>query len=479
METSLAQGRLDHQLGPELEEFSRAAHRAVDWAVGYLAGVRERPVLPQVQPGQVRERLAGPPPELGEPLERLLNDFEQLVLPAITHWNHPRFFAYFGTSGSPPGILAELLIATLNVNAMLWRTSPAATEVEEIACDMLRQAIGLPHAFSGTINDTASSSTLYALAAAREAACPGSRAEGVDGRRLRLYTSAEAHSSVEKAGLLLGLAQAGVVKVPVDDQLRLDVTQLQEAIARDRAAGLLPFAVVATVGTTSTTSIDPVPEVAEVCRQQGLWLHVDAAYGGAAAVLPSHRAVLAGCELADSLVVNPHKWLFTPMDCSVLYCRREEVLKRTFSLVPDYLTSAEGDRVRNLMDYGISLGRRFRGLKLWFVLRAFGLKRARQILAGHLAMAQELRRWVEADPDFELLAPVPFSTVCFAHRHGDARTQAILEAVNASGEVFLSHTRVRGRFAIRVAIGNLATTLDDVRLAWEKVRQEAAGHRNP
>lgn len=458
---------------PQLGEFRQAAHDAVDWAVEYLATVRDRPVLAQVAPGEVRALLPLSPPEHAEPLQRLLQDFERVVVPGITHWNHPRFFAYFANTGSTSGILAELLIATLNVNAMLWITSPAATEVEEVACDWLRQAMGLPPGFQGVINDTASSSTLYALAAAREAAGLGARTEGVDGRRLRLYTSAEAHSSVEKAGLVLGIGQSGVVKVPVDAGMRMDATELRSSIAHDRAAGLTPFAVVATVGTTSTTSIDPVPEIAGVCAHEGLWLHVDAAYGGAAAVLPSHRHVLEGCDRADSLVVNPHKWLFTPMDCSVLYCRREDVLKRAFSLVPDYLTTAEGDQVRNLMDFGTSLGRRFRGLKLWFVLRAFGLERARELIAGHIAMALQLERWVTADPDFEVLAPVPFSTVCFAHRRGDGRTEAIVEAVNRWGGVFVSHTRVRGRYAIRIAIGNLATTLDDVRLAWDHIR--AAG----
>jgi aromatic-L-amino-acid decarboxylase len=273
---------------------------------------------------------------------------------------------------------------------------------------------------------------------------------------------------------VLGVGQEGVVRVATDVELRMDPARLAEAVARDRAAGHVPFAVVATVGTTSTTAVDPVPAIARLCGEEGLWLHVDAAYGGAAALLPSHRWVLDGCALADSLVVNPHKWLFTPMDCSVLLCRREEVLSRAFSLVPDYLTTSEGDRVRNLMDYGTSLGRRFRGLKLWFVLRAYGLEGLRARVAAHLEMAQRLRAWVEADPEFELLAPTLFSTVCFRHRAGDAATEAIVEAVNASGRAFVSHTRVRGAYALRVAIGNQATTLEDVREVWELVRTAAA-----
>jgi aromatic-L-amino-acid decarboxylase len=456
------------------DEFRAAAHRAVDWIGDYLDTIRERPVLSQVAPGDIRRKLPSVPPEQGEKLEVIFKDFERLILPGITHWNHPRFFAYFGITGSTPGILAELLIAALNVNAMLWRTSPAATELEEVACDWLRQAIGLSPGVSGVINDTASSSTLYALAAAREAV-PNleARRRGMSGARLRMYTSEEAHSSVEKAGIVLGVGQENVVKIPTDREFRLDVAELRQAIRRDRSAGFLPFAVVATVGTTSVTAVDPVPAIAEVCRDEKLWLHVDAAYGGAAAVLESHRWVLSGCELADSVVVNPHKWLFTPIDCSVLFCRHEDVLKRAFSLTPAYLQTSEADSVRNLMDYGSSLGRRFRSLKLWFVVRAFGIDGARRRIAAHIAMAQELRGWIEADPDFELLAPTTFSTVVFRHRSSDSINEGIHDAVNGSGEAFISHTEVRGVYALRIAIGNLRTTLEDVRVAWQLIRSRA------
>ena len=452
------------------EEFRAAAHRAVDWVGDYLDTIRERPVLAQVKPGDIRRSLPAVPPEDGERLELIFQDFERLVLPGITHWNHPRFFAYFGITGSTPGILAELLIAGLNVNGMLWRTSPSVTEVEEVACDWLRQALGLAGGFSGVINDTASSSTLYALTAAREAV-PGLevRRRGMSGARLRMYTSEESHSSVEKAGIVLGIGQENVIKVKTDPDFRMDVGELERAIRADRAAGLTPFAVVATVGTTSVTAVDPVPAIADVCARENLWLHVDAAYGGAAAVLDSHRWVLAGCDRADSVVVNPHKWLFTPIDCSVLYCRREDVLKQAFSLVPAYLTSSDGE-VRNLMDYGSSLGRRFRGLKLWFVLRAFGVDGARARIAAHIDMAQRLRSWVEKDRDYELLAPTLFSTVVFRHRGGDAVNERIHDAVNASGEALISHTDVRGRYALRIAIGNLRTTLEDVRATWELIQ---------
>jgi aromatic-L-amino-acid decarboxylase len=459
----------------DTREFRAAAHRAVEWAGDYLDTIGERPVMSQVSPGDIRRSLPRMPPEHGEALDAILDDFERLVLPGITHWNHPRFFGYFGTTGSAPGILAELLIAALNVNGMLWRTSPAATEVEEVACDWLRQAIGLPEGFSGVINDTASSSTLYALAAAREAVPDAEiRRRGMPATRLRLYASEEAHSSVEKAGIVLGVGQDNVVKVPTDSAFRMDPSELRKTIDRDRRAGHVPFAVVATVGTTSVTAVDPVREVATICQAEGLWLHVDAAYGGAAAVLESHRWVLSGCEQADSLVVNPHKWLFTPMDCSVLYCRREELLKSAFSLTPAYLETSEADQVRNLMDYGSSLGRRFRGLKLWFVLRAFGIDGARRRIAAHIAMALELRAWIEADPEFEMLAPTQFSTVVFRHRAGDAVNERIHDAVNRSGEALISHTDVRGAYALRIAIGNLRTTPEDVRATWDLIRSASS-----
>jgi aromatic-L-amino-acid decarboxylase len=455
----------------DTQEFRAAAHRAVEWAGAYLDTIRDRPVMSQVAPGDIRRSLPRIPPEQGEALEAIFEDFERLVLPGITHWNHPRFFGYFGITGSAPGILAELLIAALNVNGMLWRTSPAVTEVEEVACDWLRQAIGLPEGFSGVINDTASSSTLYALTAAREAIPELEvRRRGMPAARLRMYTSEEAHSSVEKAGIVLGVGQDNVVKIGTDSAFRMDPGELRRAIERDRRDGHIPFAVVATAGTTSVTAVDPVPEIAAVCHDERLWLHVDAAYGGAAAVLDSHRWVLAGCEHADSVVVNPHKWLFTPMDCSVLYCRREDLLKSAFSLTPAYLKTSEADQVRNLMDYGSSLGRRFRGLKLWFVLRAFGIDGARQRIAAHIAMAQELRAWIEADPEFEMLAPSPFSTVVFRHRAGDAANERIHDEVNRSGQALISHTDVRGVYALRIAIGNLRTTLDDVRATWELIR---------
>ena len=379
-----------------------------------------------------------------------------------------------------------MLSATLNVNGMLWRTSPAATELEAVALDWLRQLVGLPKALFGVIQDTASASTLVALAAAREAV-PGleARRHGLAGQtRLRLYASEQAHSSVEKAAIVLGVGQDGFRKIPVDDAFRMDVVRLARAVAEDRAAGWTPFAVVATAGTTSTTSIDPVPAVADVCEREGLWLHVDAAYAGAAAILPECRFVLEGCERADSLVINPHKWLFVPIDLSAFYTRRPEVVRAAFSLVPEYLQTPEDSLAPNLMDYGVSLGRRFRALKLWMVLRAFGREGIVERLREHLRLARLFRSWVEDDPGFEIASATTLSVVCFralfpgrSDEEADRLNEELLEAVNATGEVFLSGTRLRGRTTLRLAVGNIRTEERHVERAFELLRDAAAARR--
>jgi aromatic-L-amino-acid decarboxylase len=469
-----------------LEEFRRFGHQVVEWIAEYFAGIERHPVLARVRPGEIRRRLPAQPPVEGEPFDVILRDFEEILLPGITHWNHPGFMAYFAITGSGPGILGELLAAALNVNAMLWKTSPAATELEQVVLDWLRQMLGLPPEFEGLIYDTASISSLCALAAAREALGLEVRERGLAGRaevpRLRLYASEEAHASIEKGAIVLGLGQAGVRKIPTDDAFRMDVRALEHAIEEDRAAGWRPFCVVATVGTTSTTSIDPVAEIARVCERYGMWLHVDAAYAGAAAIAPEFRHVLEGCERADSLVVNPHKWLFTPIDLSAFYCRRLDMLRRAFSLVPEYLRTEEAE-VRNFMDYGPQLGRRFRALKLWMVIRYFGQQGLAARIREHVRLAQQFAAWVDADPDFERMAPTPLSTICFRARPSslaaseddlDRFNEALLEAINATGECFLSPTRVRGRFALRLAIGNLRTSERHVRRAWELLRTHAA-----
>jgi aromatic-L-amino-acid decarboxylase len=420
--------------------------RAADWVDAYLARVAELPVQARVEPGELRTRLPAAPPEQGEPFEAILRDVDELLLPAVTHWNHPRFFAWFANTGSEPGILAELLAATLNLNAMTWLSSPAATELELTVTAWLAALLGLPEGVHGHIEDTASTATVAALAAARQL-----RPGGV------VYASAEANFSVEKAARLLGLEYRAV---PVDDAFRMHADfPLGDATA-----------VVATVGTTATTSVDPVRELAARCEEAGAWLHVDAAYAGAAAVCPELRWCLDGCELADSVVVNPHKWLATQLDCSVLWTRRPEALHDAFALAPDYLASTR-DAI-DLKDYGPALGRRFRALKLWFVLRWYGAEGLRALIREHVRLAQLLASWVEADDDWEPTAPHPFSTVCFRHRERDSAELA--RAASATGEVFLAATRLRGRDTLRLSIGNARTTEADVRRAWEVLRTCAA-----
>jgi aromatic-L-amino-acid decarboxylase len=478
-------------------DFRRYAHETVDWIADYLEDMGSYPVLARTKPGDIKSNVARFPPQKPEPFENVLADFRSVILPGITHWNHPRFFAYFSITGSYPGIIGEMLSSALNVNAMLWKTSPSATELEEVVLDWLRQMLGLPEQFEGVINDSASVGSLCAMAAARESAGLQIREKGLAGRaglpRLRVYTSEEAHSSIEKAAIVLGIGQDGVRKIPTDESFRMNVHALEEAVKDDLGAGVKPVCVVATIGTTSTTSVDPVREVAELCRKYGIWLHVDAAYGGAAAVIPEMRVLFAGWENADSIIVNPHKWLFTQLDCSALFCRRPEVLKQAFSLTPEYLRTAEASEVKNLMDYGVSLGRRFRALKLWMVIRSLGCEGIANAIKEHVSYARNLAEKIEDNPDFELLAPVPFSTLVFRfspnrlskENRGQSESEInrlnekLLGAVNQTGHVFLSHTKLRGKFGIRLAIGNLKTTWEDVSYAWEVIEKKAAELYSP
>jgi aromatic-L-amino-acid decarboxylase len=463
------------------EEFRRFGHEVVDWIAEYMADVGGLPVLAPVRPGEVAARLPASPPEAPEGMDEILRDFRDIIVPGTTHWNHPAFFAYFAITGAGPGILGEMLTAALNNNAMLWRTGPAQTELEERTLDWLRQLVGLPEGFRGTIQDTASISTLIAVAAAREALGLGVREEGMSGMpKLRLYCSEETHSSIEKAGITLGIGRTGTRKIATDAEFRMDPAALASAIAEDRAAGIIPFCVVATVGTTSTSSIDPVPAIADICEREGLWLHVDAAYGGSAAVVPELRGVLDGAERADSVVINPHKWLFVPIDCSTLYVRRPEVVRRAFSLVPEYLVTPEGESVTNLMDYGPALGKRFRALKLWMTLRRFGAEGMAARVREHVRLARLFAGWVDEAPGWERMAPVPMSLVVFRHRPEgmddaatDAHNERLMAAVNATGETFLSHTKLHGRTALRLAVGNLRTTEEHVARAWELLRAAA------
>ena len=469
------------QIGPTTQELRHAFHEASDWVASYLERVDNLPVLSRITPGEIAAALPQSAPTQGEPLETILKDIDRLILPGITHWNHPAFFAYFGISGSGPGIVGELIAAALNINAMLWRTSPAATELEQRTLQWVAEMLGLPTTWFGEITDTASASTLYALAAAREAVDLDIRERGMAGRPdlppLAIYCSTQTHSSVDKAAIALGFGRQWTRHVDTDAEFRMRPDLLEQAIQADLTAGVKPLAVVATVGTTSTTSVDPVPAIADICQRYGLWLHVDAAYGGAAAVVPSHRHVLAGCDRADSFVVNPHKWLLTPIDCSLLYTRHPNDLKRAFSLVAEYLRTDEFD-VINLMDYGLSLGRRFRSLKLWMVIRAYGRDGLAEIISGHIKEARWLASQIDTTPGWERLAPVPFSTVCFRYlpcgkTDLEVHNTAIIDAVNASGKAFLSHTKLNGQYAIRVAIGNQATAHEHVARVWELL-QEAA-----
>jgi len=429
--------------------FREDGAEALEWAARYLERVGELPVLAQVRPGEIRARLPASPPETGEPFSAVLRDLEDVLLPGITHWQHPRFFGYFGVTASEPGILAELLAATLNSVAIMWRAAPASSELEELVLDWLAQLLGLPPGLHGHIEDTASTSTTAALMAAREAT----------GRRVVVFSD-QAHSSVAKAVKLLGMVPR---EVPSDAEFRMRT----DALDLDDAA-----AVVATVGTTSSTSVDPVPAIADAAERAGAWLHVDAAYAGAAWVCPELRWSQAGVERADSVVVNAHKWLLTPMDCSCLWTRRPADLRNAFSLIPEYLRSR--DEVDNLSEYGPALGRRFRSLKLWAVIRCYGREGLQAVIREHMRLAELFEGWVRAEPGWELCAPRPFSVVCFRREGSDEENEALLERVNASGEAFLIHTKLDGRYVIRLAVGNAWTTEDDVRRAWDVLRREAA-----
>lgn len=466
-------------------EFRGHGHALVEWVAEYLYGAERHPVLSRVAPGDLTRALPATAPAQGEPFERIVADVERLIVPALTHWNHPGFFAYFAITASPPGVLAELLSAALNQQAMLWQTSPAATELEEVSLSWLRELLGLPPAFEGVIYDTASISTLHALATARDESIPAASRHGLAASgpaTARVYCSEQAHSSVEKAVKLIGLGSDSLCRVPVDETFRMRTDVLGRILDADRARGVTPVAVVATLGTTSTTSVDPVKEIAPLCRERGVWLHVDAAYAGAAATLPDCRPLFAGWEDADSIVVNPHKWLFVPFDLSAFFCRRMDAVRRSFALVPEYLQTRPGSGARNLMDTGVQLGRRFRALKLWFVLRHLGADGIRSAIAEHIRLARLFASWVDAHPEFDRLAPVPFSVVCFRARPAgiapaalDQFNEKLLAAVNSSGDVYLSHTRVDDAFAIRLAVGHLRTRETHVARAWELLTEKAAG----
>ncbi len=462
------------------EEFRAAIHRVAEWILNYRERIEERPISSATLPGEVSGSLPAHIPELGAPIAIILTDFEELILPRLVHWGHPAFLGYFGSTTTTPGILSEMIAAALNVSAMTWRTSPAATELETVVLEWLRRMLHLPDTFSGVVYDTASVATLHALAAARESLNYNIRAHGLSDRaeipRLRIYASDQAHSSIVKAAITLGIGELNVQRIASDSLFRMNFGELQRAIQNDRRAGYVPLAVVATVGTTSSAAVDPVPQIAELCREQNIWLHIDAAYGGAMALLPEGRHLMEGVEAADSVVVNPHKWLFVPLDFSTLYTARPELLRAVFSLVPEYLRGDAEQGEINYMDYGIQLGRRFRALKAWMVFSAFGESGLAARIREHIRLAKVFAGWVDADPTFELLAPVTMGVVCFRaignglgdiHNEVDEQSsvescnelnRSIVKAVNATGRAYITHTMLGENVAMRVAIGNVLTS---------------------
>jgi aromatic-L-amino-acid decarboxylase len=471
------------------EEFLRFGHELVDWIAQYFDRIEDLPVLASIEPGDLKAQLPTSPPQHGEPMEKIISDLDRLIVPALTHWSHPSFFAYFATSTSGPGILGELLTAAFDNKAMLWRTSPASTELEDVTLDWLRQMMDLDAGMTGIIYDTASVSSMHAIAAAREGVEQRIREEGMSGRPdlplLRVYVSEHAHSSIEKGVITLGLGQRGLRKIPTDSEFRMDPKALAAAIEEDKRCGYLPFCIVATVGTTSTSSIDPVREIIPIGEEHAMWLHVDAAYAGSAAVVPELRNILAGCERADSIVVNPHKWLFTPFDLSVLYTRHMDLLRRAFSLVPEYLRTPEQENVRSGSDYGIQLGRRFRALKLWMVMRYFGHEGLAARIREHCRLAKQFASWVAASPDWELMAPTPLALVCFRAvpkvegetdeiraKRLDAMNEAIMHGVNATGRALLSHTKLNDKLTLRLSIGNIRTTEKHVEQVWQLLNDQ-------
>lgn len=462
-----------------VNDFRKYGHELIDMMADYFENIESLPVLSTVKPGDIKKQIPGAPPETGEDFSEIIKDVEKIIMPGVTNWNHPNFHAYFASSSSAPGIFADLISSTFNANGMLWKTCPASTELEGETLNWLRQLIGLDERFWGIIYDTASISTMHAIAAAREnVAGYKIREKGLTGSgipRLRLYTSEHAHSSVEKGVIALGMGMEGTRKIKTDKEFKLIPAELEKAIKEDIENGWLPFCVVATIGTTSITSIDPVEEIADICKKYNLWLHVDGAYGGVASIVPEMKYVIKGCEHADSFVVNPHKWLYVPFDLSVLYTTKPDVLKRAFSLVADYLKTAEDTSVQNLMDYGVQLGRRFRSLKLWFVIRYFGKKGLEERLREHMHLAREFGDWIDGHKVFERLAPVPLSTVCFravpSNEMGleeiNLFNENLMNEINATGKVFISHTKLDGVFTLRFVVSGIRTEKRHVEFAEE------------
>lgn len=476
-----------------IAEFRRQLHELADWIADYRENIAREPISKNVRPGEILSQLDREPPESGTPFEQIFAEIDRVIVPGVVHWDHPQFMSYFGCTTTNPGILAEMITGALNVNTMTWRTAPAGVELETLVLDWLRQWLRLPNEFKGVVYDTASISTMHALATAREQAAPNTRKLGLSGRdlpRFRIYTSDQAHSSIEKGAIAIGIGEDNVQRVPSDAEFRMDVAALRVMIERDLAEKFKPFAVVATVGTTSTASVDPVPEIAKICRENKMWLHIDGAYGAGLALLPECESVTAGWSEADSIVVNPHKMLFVPFDFSALYLRDIEPLRRLFTLAPEYLHLRDpGNTEINYMDYGVQLGRRFRALKAWVVWRAFGREGIAARIREHLRLAKLFAEWLRSDKRFELSAPVSMGVVCFRLVTLDESSRRsvpqvrlgpkadvnseIVDRINASGRAYLTQTKLRGRTVMRIGLGNVLTTEQHLRNVWELIQKTA------
>jgi aromatic-L-amino-acid/L-tryptophan decarboxylase len=465
-----------------IAEFRRELHELADWIADYRETIGERPISRNIQPGEILSHLDRAPPETGTPFEKIFAEIDRVIVPGVVHWDHPQFMSYFGCTTTNPGILAEMITGALNVNTMTWRTAPAGVELETLVLDWLRQWLQLPNEFTGVVYDTASISTMHALATAREQLAPNTRKLGLTGRdlpRFRIYTSDQAHSSIEKGAIAIGIGEDNVQRVPSDAEFRLDVAALRAMIERDIAEKFKPLAVVATVGTTSTASVDPVPEVAKICREHKMWLHIDGAYGAGLALLPECKSVTAGWSEADSIVINPHKMLFVPFDFSALYMRDIGRLRRLFSLAPEYLHLRDPTGAEiNYMDYGVQLGRRFRALKAWVVWRAFGREGLAARIRDHLRLANLFAEWVRNDKRFELAAPVGMGVVCFRlvagdHDKIDNLNATMVERINASGRGYITQTKLRGQTVMRIGLGNILTTEEHLQNVWELIRTTA------
>ena len=463
------------------EEFRRQLHELADWIADYRQNIEAVRVAPNDKPGAILAALPAQPPENRETFEKILGDIDRLIVPGMVHWGHPMFLGYFGWTTTAPGILGEIITAPLNVNAMTWRTSPAATELETLVIDWIRQWMHLPQEFGGVVYDTASVGVMHALAVAREEAAPYVRKRGLVGAGapvFRIYASEQAHSSAEKAAIALGLGEENVQRIPTDTAFRMDVSALREMIARDMRDNFKPLAVIATVGTTSTASVDPVPKIVRICREFRMWLHIDGAYGAGFAILPECHSLTAGWNQADSVVVNPHKTLFVPLDFSVLYVRDLERLRRVFTLVPEYLRGDTVEAQKNYMDYGIQLGRRFRALKAWMIFRSFGREGMAARLRECIRLAKLLAGWIKSDDRFELAAPVSMGVVCFRLVSGNENklnefNSEIVERINGSGRAYFTQTKLRGRTVMRIGLGNILTTEQHLRQSWEMIRETA------